>query len=49
MTFELLSDHCRSRENCARRWLTNFKESVLVSDALAVSVSTCSMPLSEMP
>src|SRR5947209_15899228 len=45
----LVSDHCRSRENCARRWLIIFHESELVSDAFTVSVPTCSMPLSEIP
>jgi hypothetical protein len=47
--FELLSDHCKSREYCKRRWLTSLHEMALVSDAVAVSVATCSVPLSEIP
>ena len=46
---ELLSDHCMSREYCRRRWLISRQERALVSDAVAVSVATCSTPLSEMP
>src|SRR6266566_3601980 len=46
---ELLCDHCRSRETWARRWLTILHETALVSDAVAVSVAACSIPLSEMP
>src|SRR6266496_1368092 len=46
--FELLSDHCRSREYCNRKWLIRRQERALVSDPVAVSVATCSVPLSEM-
>src|SRR5437764_10535197 len=47
--FELLSDHCKSREYCTRRWLIRRNERALVNDAATVSVATCSVPLSEMP
>jgi hypothetical protein len=46
---ELLRDHCRSRENCTRKWLTNFTVGALVIEAFSVSVATFSVPLSEMP
>src|SRR5579864_6840347 len=45
---ELLCDHCKSRENCARKLLIHFREIALVSDAVEVSVATCSIPLSEI-
>src|SRR5580700_9314257 len=44
----LLLDCSRSRENCARRWLTSLQEKLLVKDNDPVSVATCSWPLSLM-
>ena len=41
-------DCCRSRENCARKWLTVRKEKLLVNATDALSVATSSSPLSLM-
>src|SRR5437764_4025558 len=43
---ELALDSCKSRENCARRWLIDRDERALVRDSDAVSVATSSSPLS---
>ena len=43
---ELLKDCCRSRENCARKWLIKRQESELVRDTDALSVFTFSSPFS---
>src|SRR5579872_1679183 len=32
---ELVCDHCRARENCARKWLTGRHETALVRDAIS--------------
>jgi hypothetical protein len=43
---ELALEDCKSRENCARRWLTSRVERALVSVTDADSVVTFSSPLS---
>src|SRR5262249_17418525 len=43
---ELLNDSCRSRENCARKWLFIRHEMALVSDSETLSVLTSSCPFS---
>lgn len=43
---ELLLDSCRSRENCARRWLVSLHDRELVNDSERLSVATFSSPFS---